>query len=1394
MKNKTWTGCCAMRRLLLIGYLVLHCCFAYSSLEILPVMARYELNSNTIYDIFCSRTGYIWLTTDVGISRYDGFRFRNFPLISTSDSLAYPASWAVRTVAEDENDMLYLILMYGGMACFDEKVEAYIPVKLEGPFTLAEITSVFLGDGRSIYVGTKSGLYKGVVDRIKEDKMETVRIRLSAEPAISGGISDICGDNNGIFVCVNKSEIWEYSLANDKAKVLQGYEAGGEAVSLYLGDRYLWACSLQGSIKCYDRKQKMQVRVIDDKRTSGQLALSDTRIRAITAVNEKIYYIATWNGLFRLAFDTKDIAKANYTLEALPRESDLSYPGLRGKLSDVYWSESQNILWVATYGSGIMKFDYMRNAYNRVSQHFDTDIVDVEQDMQGYVWVAVRQRGIWKSTTKQLSVNTLFEPWTKGVDPAGTYRLYRDRNGFLWLGDESSKVVCVNPSNGEMVNYSLLPAKMRDFSAHVQQFCVDTRDRLWVVTTEGLLLSDSKTGKCELVALDADDASVKNVFSIAEDKDGDIWLGTNCGLRRMEFLNGKVKLHGGYEKKAGVDILPVFSIYVNSYNQVFASYPNRILRIDRRGRKDEEEEVAFTVMNRMNSGYTFCMLDDLNGNTWLGDNSGVITLRNDRNLFYKYPLTGGCDEGCRLQDGRLLWVNAGGLLFFDPLEIKSNKNQNRLMLSGLEVNGELIAVGQQVHGRTILDTAPCWQDKFVFYPENADITFFFSDLQYNGELRKMAYRLLPDEEWNVSSLEAGISYKQLPVGDYVLQVKLMYPDASESKVVELPVVMKNNWWKTSWAYTGYIFLFLMALLGVYYYLVRKARKRGLIKMRELELQEKLNSEKIKRSQRLEMENVRDRLLALFVQNLRTPLSLIIAPLKELFNDQLPTGALAKVHVAYRNSVGMLDACDQLLAIYTEKPLEEKLKVSLCPVDKLINEIVFSVKELVRINQIDFQCNRKIAKDLKVYADYRRICFVLHNLLSNAFNHIRFTGVVTLSVAETVVGDVRYCMISVLDSGKSKVREMKQSMFEEEEDFLTDISAIELGYEMMEKIVRLHHGFMNMESSEGGYNEVRLNIPIEKKMLEGDPNIVFVEPEEQEEPKKTQQQQQENAVALLPEPVAQENIAPVVSGPAPTAKKKTLLVVEDHKDIRLYLKVLFSSEYNILVAVNGQEGIDLAQREQPDLILCDVMMPVKDGLQCCKELKEGVDTCHIPFILLTAMVEDDDVIHGLEMGADDYILKPFTPGILKARVRNLISGRVTLKQMYTRLLVLPEENETKEGQEEKVEDPFISMVVKIVEDNIKEADFSVKKLAAEMNMSQPTLYRKIKQTTDFTIIELIRGVRMRKAATLLKQKKYAVQEVAEMVGYNDIPTFRKHFVDTFGTTPSTYANMVEEGGN
>lgn len=1407
MRNSTCTECYAMRCLCLMFYLVQCGLFACASPEVLPATNGHELNCNTVYDVYTSDAGYVWVATDAGISRYDGFRFRNFPLTFRLASLSYPLLNAVRSIKKGEGNTLYLSLLQGGVACFDTKRETYIPVRMELPFETGEITAVYFGEDHFISIGTAKGLYIGTIRREQGKEEEIIRVHLSDNPVVEGEVSNICGDQDEIFAYVDGSGIWRYNPAIGKAEVMQACET---PPAFYLQERYLWICSSPGTIMCYDRKRKMLIRTIEDKKAPGRMALSDTEIKAMTAVDDTTFYIATWNGLFRLVFDTKDITKAGYKLDIARQKGNQIYSALSGKLSALCWNRALNILWVASYGNGIMKLDYTQDIYSRLQQHFDTDIRGIVQDMQGYVWLTVRQRGVWRSTTKSFSANSVFEPWTKGVEPDGNYCLYKDRNGFLWLGSEASKVTCINPLSGEGINYAPMPEGATDLRANIRQFCVDTRNRLWIVTTGGLLLFDSKTGKCRTVALE-EDASVKEVFCIAEDGNGSIWIGTNSGVKRMEFLNGKVKLHGGYEKKVGLEGLSAFLIYVNNYNQILVSYSNKMLCIDGRDKKEKEEDVSVTVMNGMSNGFVFSIVDDLNGNTWFGDNSGIVTLRNDGSLFYRYPLIGGCDKVCRLRDGRLLWVNAGGLLFFDPLVTKSNRymDKNRLVLSELKVDGELVAVGEPVEGKVILEVAPDLQRKFVFYTNNKDVVFYFSDLQYDGEFKKITYRLLPDGEWTFGSLEEGISLKNLPVGDYVLQAKLVFPDTSESGTLEVPIIMKNYWWRTGWAYGGYFLVFLGAMLGLYYYLDYKSRRREANKMRELELKEMLNLAKMKQEQNQKMENMRDRLLALFVQELRTPLSLIIAPLKELVGEALSSEVLAKVQVAYRNSVYMLDACNQLLSIYTEKPLKSKLEVSLYPIDRLIDESIFPVKELIRVNHIDFRYNRKVAKNLEIYVDARRICFILHNLLSNAFNHIHFSGMVTLSVSEMQEEGIRYCSISILDSGKQKVKEARRCLLDTEEEFSEDISAVELGFEFMEKIVKSHHGFMKMSSEEGEGTEIVLNIPIEKVTLENDPNIVFVTRDLKKEPDKasepvvnvtsvsevvTQSEAAQQEIArqeVAQAKKVQEEVTQEIRETSSASKKKTLLIIEDHKDIRLYLKVLFSKEYDILVAVNGQEGVDMAQREQPDLILCDVMMPVKDGFECCKEIKEGLDTCHIPFILLTAKVEDEDVIHGLEMGADDYILKPFTPGILKAKVRNLINGRITLKQMYTRLLVLPDaENEKKEGEEENVGDPFINMVIKIVEDNIREPDFSVKKLASEMNMSQPTLYRKIKQTTDFTIIELIRGVRMRRAAIILKQKRHAVQEVAEMVGYNDIPTFRKHFVDAFGTTPSTYANMAE----
>ncbi|MEG2277611.1 MAG: response regulator [Odoribacter sp.] len=258
----------------------------------------------------------------------------------------------------------------------------------------------------------------------------------------------------------------------------------------------------------------------------------------------------------------------------------------------------------------------------------------------------------------------------------------------------------------------------------------------------------------------------------------------------------------------------------------------------------------------------------------------------------------------------------------------------------------------------------------------------------------------------------------------------------------------------------------------------------------------------------------------------------------------------------------------------------------------------------------------------------------------------------------------------------------------------------------------------------------------------------------------------------------------------TDSKKKLLIVEDNQDIRTYLRILFSRMYEIVLAKNGQEGVDMAIREMPDVILCDVLMPIKNGFECCRELKKNFITSHIPIIMLTAKADDADIIIGTEAGADDYLLKPVNPEILKSKVRNQIKNRLKLKQIYMQQLMQQDVASATNDGAEVMDDHFIRSVVEIVEANIREADFNVAKLAEIMNMSPSTLYRKIKMSTNFTTIELVRGVRLKKAAILLKQQDYSVQEVAELVGYNDIPTFRKHFTEFFGKTPSNYAKKDE----
>ena len=1356
-----------------------------------PQIIKNGVGNNTIYHVCYGSEGFMWFSTDKGISRYDGFRFRDYPLIMSVDSLSTPLHQAVKTLKEGSDGLFYASLYQGGITCFDKEMEKFLPVRFDRSLKLKEIQDFCWNDG-SLYLATSHGLFESRPIRKKEGKEDFVYCILNPEPLIKGKITNLCTDGKtNLYFAVDREKVIHYDLVTKRTSVIREYDVVNR---LFLRQGYLWICRLWNDIVCYDLKSHKE-RVVSLE-GGDQPDFSNSYVTDMVMKDKQTFYLTTWDGLYKLHFENLNLCESPFTLTLLTQGERAFHSRIENKMTSLLWDNRQQILWVGTFGGGVVKFDISDSMYSRVRQNFKSRVDGMVEDAKGYIWLTVTDGGIMRSTTPSFSMDTHFEPWKKVSGLSGRYHIYKGKDGNIWLGNNFGEIISVNPLTEDVESFQLKNSEGGRMQAVVHCFCLDSWNRLWVGTSNGLVQIDPKTHGCKNIKLPGE---IKNVFAITEDKEGNVWVGTDKGLKRIETNGDQIRVEGNYEKENGLEEAGVRTLYVNNYNQIYAAYLNVVIRID--GREKDKIESVYTLQSGLTDGHVSCMVDDHIGNTWAGNNVGVMTIRNGQEAFYSYLSVGNCSAVCRLNDGRLLWANSWGLIFFDPSATKGDSGKKHLMLTDVEVGGETVLAGEKRNGQMILAVSPEKQEKLVFAFDNNDFHLFFSDLRYGLAQRKIAYRLLPaDKEWKMIPLAEGLWFNGLAAGKYALQAKLVFPDGKEGEVIEIPLVVKGKWYQTIWAYIMYVLLLGGLSYFFYSYFRKKDQRKQIHRDREMILKENLNLEKLKQEQKKEIEAMRNRLLMLFVQELRTPLSLIIAPLKELQKDDAQTSQLS-LQVAYRNSLRMVDACDQLLAVYGQGNMESKLEVAPYSVDKMIDSSLFGVRDLLKVYTIDFHCEKRIKKEMEFYVDKKKIEFVIHNLLTNAFTHTHYAGTVSLSVCEVVNDNMHYVCLIVEDDGKERVRTVEQLM-SENEGSERDMSAAQMGFTIMQQMIEAHYGTITLESTEGKGTKVTVNLPADRDVFENNPNIQFIDPEEltevaelEPESAETQKQdlavdavvQQDQQLPLFAEALPAEEVASPVAG----GVKKTILIVEDHKDIRLYLKVLFGNEYNLLMATNGQEGVDTAMKEMPDLIICDVMMPVKDGFECCREVKENPETCSIPFIMLTAKVEDDDIIHGLQLGADDYVLKPFTPGILKAKVSSLINGRQTLKQMYTKLFKLPGTDTIvvsepeQAGEEVKTEDPFITAVIKIVEENICEADFSVKKLAAEMNMSQPTLYRKVKQSTDYTIIELIRGVRMRRAGVLLKTKQYAVQEVAEMVGYNDIPTFRKHFVDAFGTTPSTY---------
>ena len=494
------------------------------------------------------------------------------------------------------------------------------------------------------------------------------------------------------------------------------------------------------------------------------------------------------------------------------------------------------------------------------------------------------------------------------------------------------------------------------------------------------------------------------------------------------------------------------------------------------------------------------------------------------------------------------------------------------------------------------------------------------------------------------------------------------------------------------------------------------------------------------------ESINDNFFIETIHEMRTPLSLVLGSLALVVqNDDPEKDMSTQLLSAYRNTLAMQDLADQLIGTRRSNDVANYLRIARYDMVEIARQICDIFVDWVAMNNVDFRINTQTPA-LWVWMDRRKMEFALRMLLSNAFKNTFVYGKVTLDISVVNENGKAYSALVVTDEGldedESTRRGLKQSM------------------DMADAI----GGMYRSESDKNG-TSYTIMIPLGKQHLL-DRRVEFVEPES--DLVKLNARQKEEIAELIH----------VIPQKKETGKK--LLVIDDSDQIRWFLKHVFNKEYQILEARNGQDGINVALKEEPDLILCDVMMPVKDGYETCREIKNDPKMAQTPVVMLTAKVESEDVITGIEAGADDYITKPFDVEILRSKINSLMKKRDDMKRYFSNSSAVSHDEENTLST-----NPFMDAVVKNIEKHLDDSTFEAKVLADSLNMSLPTLYRKIKQYSDLSILELTRNIRLKKAAELLASQQYSVQEVAEMVGFNDTATFRKRFTEQYGVTPSQY---------
>ena len=1333
---------------------------------VLPYNELHQLNmSNGLVDniitcIYQDQDRFMWFGSSNGLSRYDGKQIRNF---SVDNARMY-----VSDIKETSDDKLWVIANEY-LYCFDRRKEKFVlPSFQDGKKAISVSAMEITGD--SLFWIVKGGQLQCLKRHYKLVKGD-LQIEMTVEAGYpffldeGESFSNLCASQDGhfLYLVTDKGNLLFFDKIAGKVvrKFKYSINPSANATTIMSEGEYIWVSSIVGGVtRLHIPTGKSDYYQYNEDARLSSLSHSDAY--GVVALDNDSYIAVTWNGYTLLAPEENDPSK----LLATPytNTSFLQYRNVETRMISVYY-DKEGILWIGTRGGGIVYFDFRQHSYMQYHSKKHNEISAQVADKDGRIWLGTYHEGIMRSDQPYAKSRPLnFSP-VGNQKEVPVFCAIKDSCSNLWFGNASGNLICYDWSSDSFHIYPLnyLGKKV---NSYIVALMIDSRYRFWVCTSAGLYLFDHQTGHFELFSLREalkEDAEPW-VTAICEDKQRNIWIGTAKGIVRLSQVNVRpFKMVHGYEEKENIGARVVSALLTGTDGTVYVGYKNGFGIIP----VGEDRITSFyTVKDGLCNDCIDCIVEDEKKRIWLGSISGISRYSRQQHVFYNYYISSS-NKSVMLFKNTLFWGNNKSLTYFEPEILTSATIASKTLLTGLEVDNKQINIGEKIKGQVVLDSNIASIDHLELVNANRDFSLLFNNLAFSKDLQKYSYRLYPyQKDWIVS--EAGkVSFTNLSAGYYIFEVKTLFPNNTEGDVTALPITILPHWSQTVWFRLLLIFSVLFLVGYIFYSLLR--RQHRFKKM--IQLKHELTIANLERNAERHIREERENFFMNAAHELRTPLTLILAPIHDIMKSITPSDnwfdSFSRLH---KNCLSLQTLVDRLL--YVQK-IESDIK-------EIVSRVANPFLQMAMVKKREFLVQVDTVP-LYLWVDVAKIESAVQNLLSNAFKYTSQNGRIELAVSEAEIDGRPYCLVTVSDNGVGIPDDLQQHVFD---SFVTGkripqySTSIGLGLHIVKHTMGLHHGFVTLTSRVGEGSRFVLHIPV------GLSHFVPGEYEMVPDPVKgdlleectTEERPMEEVIAEKNETM-EETVNRVKNN------KEFLLIIEDHDEMREYLCSLFKEDYNVIEAGNGEEGVAMADKYIPKLIISDIMMPVKDGFECSREIRENKRTFHIPVIFLTAKAEDADRLKSLQIGVDDYIMKPFNPELLKEKVKALIEQRDLLRKLYAKTLMLDEE--VLESSED-VQDVFMPKMLQIIEENLSNRNFTIKVLTDQLNMSQPTLYRKVKQKTGLSIIEVIHGVRMSKAASIIMSRRYSsLTEVAEMVGYDSMISFRKQFVAQFGVLPSKY---------